>query len=79
MGGCEIDLRNAGIDGDATIDVFAMWGGIEIRVPETWTVVGRVTPLLGGFEDSTRALPGAGNQRLIVRGLVIMGGIEIKN
>ena len=44
LGGCEIDLRQAAIDGEAVIDVFAMWGGIEIRVPEDWTVVSRVTP-----------------------------------
>ena len=47
MGGCEIDLRQAAIDGEAVIDVFAIWGGIEIRVPEDWTVVGRVTPAHG--------------------------------
>lgn len=79
MGGCEIDLRQAAIDGDATIDVFAMWGGIEIRVPEDWTVVGRVTPLLGGFDDKTRPPQAAGTQRLIIRGFAIMGGIEVKN
>ena len=79
MGGCEIDLRNAEINGDAAIDVFAMWGGIEIRVPENWTVIGRVTPLMGGFEDHTRAPQAASAHRLIVRGMVIMGGVEIKN
>ena len=79
MGGCEIDLRQAAIEGEAVFDVFAMWGGIEIRVPENWTVVGRVTPILGGFDDKTRAPQGAGTHRLIVRGFAIMGGIEIKN
>ena len=54
MGGCEIDLRQAAINGDATIDVFAMWGGIEIRVPGNWTVAFHVTPDLGGVEDKTR-------------------------
>jgi predicted membrane protein len=79
LGGCEIDLRRARIDGEAVIDVFAMWGGIEIKVPEDWTVISRVTPLLGGVDDKTRPAQPAGNQRLIVRGLVVMGGVEIKN
>lgn len=79
MGGCEIDLRQAAIAGEAVLDVFAMWGGIEIRVPENWQVVGRVTPLLGGFDDKTRPSKDATTQTLIVRGVVIMGGIEIKN
>jgi hypothetical protein len=56
-----------------------MWGGIELRVPEDWTVISRVVPVLGGLEDKTRAPQGAGTHRLIVRGFAIMGGIEIKN
>jgi predicted membrane protein len=79
MGGCELDLRQASIDGEAVIDVFAMWGGIEIKVPENWSVSGQVTPLLGGYEDKTRPLGDATNHRLVVRGMVIMGGVEIKN
>ncbi len=80
MGGCEIDLRQAAIEGEAVIDVFAMWGGIDIRVPEDWTVVGRVVPLLGGFEDKTRPpKQESAAQRLVVRGFAIMGGVEVKN
>jgi hypothetical protein len=79
MGGCEIDLRQARIDGEAVIDLFAMWGGIEIRVPEDWTVISRVTPLLGGFEDKTRPPQAASAHRLVLRGLVMMGGVEVKN
>ena len=79
FGGCQIDLRQAAIESEAVIDVFAMWGGIEIKVPENWSVSGRVTPILGGYEDKTRRVPDGTNQRLLVRGLVIMGGVEIKN
>lgn len=79
MGGCEIDLRQAAIDGEAVIEVFAMWGGIEIRVPEDWTVISRVIPLLGGVEDKTRPPQGATTHRLVLRGFAIMGGIEVKN
>jgi Cell wall-active antibiotics response 4TMS YvqF len=79
MGGCELDLRQAAIEGDAVIQVFAMWGGIEIRVPDDWTVVMRVTPLLGGVEDSTRPSQGASRHRLMVRGIALMGAVEVKN
>ncbi len=79
LGGWDVDLRQAAIDGEAVIDVFALCGGIEIRVPEDWTIVGRVTPVLGGFEDKTRAPQGAASHRLIIRGIAIMGGIEVKN
>jgi hypothetical protein len=79
MGGCEIDLRKAQINGEAVIDVFALWGGIEIRVPEDWTVIGQVTPFMGGFDDKTRPAPGTGVHRLVVRGFVMMAGVEVKN
>ncbi len=80
MGGCKIDLRQAAIKGDeALLDVFAMWGGIEIIVPRTWSVVLRGTPILGGFEDKTEPPREPGGPRLIVRGTAIMGGVEIKN
>jgi predicted membrane protein len=79
MGGCEIDLRQAAINGEATIDVFAMWGGIELRVPEDWTVISRVNAVLGGVEDKTRPPLGLSTHRLTIRGVVVMGGIEIKH
>jgi hypothetical protein len=79
MGGCVVDLRQARIDGEAVIDLFAMWGGIELRIPEDWTVISHVTPLLGGFEDKTRPTQGASAHRLVLRGVVMMGGVEVKN
>ena len=78
MGGCEIDLRQAAIHGEAVIDVFAMWGGIAITVPDDWRVIGRVTPLMGGFEDKTRPPRGATAHTLVIRGFVLMGGVEVK-
>jgi predicted membrane protein len=79
MGGCELDLRHAAIEGEAVIDVFALWGGIEIRVPDDWTVVSRVTPILGGVDDKTRPPQAASRHRLVLRGFVVMAGVEVKN
>jgi hypothetical protein len=79
MGGCEIDLRKAAINGEATIDLFCMWGGIEIRVPEDWVVESQVVPLMGGVDDKTRPPQSATAHHLKLRGVALMGGIEIKN
>jgi hypothetical protein len=79
LGGCELDLRQATIAGThAVVDVFAFWGGIDIRVPESWSVDVQATAILGGVSDGTRQ-PAAPSRRLIVKGLVIMGGVEIQN
>ena len=78
MAGCELDLRQSSINGDAMLHVFAMFGGIQIKVPPDWTVVLRGTPILGGFEEKT-ALPPDGSKRLIIHGYAIMGGVEIRN
>ncbi len=80
MGGCEIDLRNAEIKQDEVyLDIFALWGGIELRVPDSWTVILDGTPLLGGFEDTTTPSGSEQAKRLIIKGYAIMGGMEIKN
>ncbi|HEU5162480.1 MAG TPA: DUF5668 domain-containing protein [Thermoanaerobaculia bacterium] len=78
MGGCEIDLRGAELRRDeAIIDVLAFWGGIGIKVPESWTVENHVMPVLGGLDDKTSG--GDGKKRLILRGSAIMGGVEVSN
>jgi len=78
MGGCELDLTKADMEqGPATIELFVMWGGIEIKVPEGWEVIGNTVPIMGGAEIRTKAAPGG--RRLIVNGLALMGGVEIKN
>ncbi len=80
MGGCEIDLRQAAIkESEAVIDVFAFWGGIEIKVPEDWGVSIQATPILGGFDDKTRPQKGGSAKKLIIKGYAIMGGVEIRN
>lgn len=79
-GGCNIDLRGAKpVPGGAVLDVFVWWGGIDLIVPDHWRVVNEVTAVLGGIEDKTKTAPADGRDTLLVRGLVVMGGIEIKN
>ncbi len=79
MGGCEIDLTEAEIQGEAVIDVTAIMGGIHMRVPRTFTVESKVTAILGGVEDQTDPSRADPNQRLVITGMAMMGGVEIKH
>jgi len=81
MGGVELDLREARIpEGqEAVVDAFAFWGAVEIRVPENWRVVSQVMPMMAAYEDNTTGKNATAGPVLIVRGVAIMGGIEVKN
>jgi predicted membrane protein len=87
FGGVELDFRDANIDGDeATLDINCIFGGVEIRVPDTWNVHSRSIPVLGGYSDKTgpsSSAPqdpsGPKRKTLIVTGTVIFGGVEIAN
>lgn len=80
MGGCEIDLREADIKGEeAVIDVVAIWGGIELRVPMGWNVSVKATPIMGGVDDKTYPSKEGHNKRLVLTGNIVMGGVEVKN
>jgi hypothetical protein len=79
MGGCDVDLREAVPTREPlAIQVFAMWGGIDIQVPPGWSVENEAWPILGGIVDNTR-VPALPTHRVILRGMAFMGGVEIKN
>jgi len=81
MGGGELDLRQSHIgDDDAVIQIFALWGGYDIKVPPDWIVSLEVVPLLAGVEDTrTQHERRDGAPTLVIKGVVIMGGIEVNN
>lgn len=82
-GGFDLDLRAATpVPEGARIDVFAWWGGGEIRVPPDWQVTMNVLPLFAGYEDKTvrsESVPGTPVKRLVVTGTLVMGGLTVKN
>ena len=80
MGGGKLDLRDAApAGGQAVINIFAMMGGFEIIVPETWRVIVEVTPLMGGIEDRSRTSANPAAPTLVIRGFIMMGGLTLKN
>jgi predicted membrane protein len=83
FGGYQIDLRKAAMrEGEAVIHANALFGGIEIRVPQSWSVLVKGIPLLGGYTDETsHPSPGDGAEikRLVVKGFAMFGGVAVKN
>src|SRR5262245_3687469 len=80
MGGHEIDLRPAKTaSGPAVLDLFIWWGGVEIKVPTDWKVTNEALVIMGGVVDKTRAPEGEVRGHLVLKGPIIMGGVEVKN
>jgi predicted membrane protein len=80
FGGIELDFRDADMDDEAILEVNCVFGGVQIRVPETWHVHSRSLPVFGGYEDKTREPHNPGKTKtLIVTGMIVFGGVEIKN
>ncbi|OQB14033.1 MAG: hypothetical protein BWY15_01405 [Firmicutes bacterium ADurb.Bin193] len=79
FGGIKVDLRNADTNLSVChMDVNAVFGGIEIIVPEDWGVLARVTPVFGGCENRTVS-PQNPRTVLTIAGSTLCGGIEIYN
>jgi predicted membrane protein len=82
MGGGKIDLRDADIvEEEVFLDIFTLWGGVEMLVPPGWQINMRLMPILGGAQNKSGPAPNGSAQvrQLTVRGTAIMGGMEIKN
>jgi hypothetical protein len=80
MGGVKLDLSNATMAGDtAVVDVFALMGGAEIFLPREWDVTVKVISLMGGCSDKRRPSTLPATKHLIIQGMVVMGGVEIKD
>jgi len=80
MGGVNLDLSNAPMARDtAVIDVFALMGGAVILVPRDWDVTVRVISLMSGCSDKRRPATVPATKHLIIQGMAVMGGVEIKD
>lgn len=85
FGGVEVDFRSADIEGEeAIVQVEAMFGGIEVTVPDRWIVIFQGQSIFGGYTDETRPpIPDVTGtltrKKLILQGRAVFGGIVVKN
>ena len=83
FGGSKIDFSQAKLSqGYNEIEVFYLFGGTELIVPSEWVIENRVTSIMGGFAHkkfTSVATKPDSQQKLVIKGLVIFGGGEIKS
>ena len=77
FGGCDLDMRDAVFEGrEVTVYAFAVFGGIDITVPEGVEVRNQGVGIFGGFggRGTTDIDPAA--PVVIVKGLALFGGVS---
>jgi Domain of unknown function (DUF5668) len=83
FGGFELDFRGSQIQGEsAVLEINAVFGGAEVKIPRNWSVVMQGAGVFGAFVDSAEQPDPAATpniRRLFVRGAAVFGGVEIKN
>ena len=82
FGGSEVNLLSSKLaDGENVLEVTSIFGGCTIIVPKDWKIEVDVMPIFGGFGDKRHSDPNQvfdPNKLLIIKGVAIFGGGEVK-
>lgn len=80
FGGTDLDLTEATFEAhDVEMNVFCLFGGIELTVPPGTEINNQVMAVFGGSEVGKLSPPDGSAPRITVKGFVGFGGIEIRN
>lgn len=81
LGGAEINLANADIQGPVRLESVNVLGGTKLIVPSDWDVQSEVVAIFGGVDDKRNINPAMINpkKKLILIGTSFLGGLEIKS
>lgn len=81
MGGAEIDLTQADIQGPVVLEANQVFGGTKLVIPAHWDFKTEITSIFGGMEDKRKAIVTQvdTSKVLILKGVTVFGGVEIKS
>ena len=78
FGGIKLDLREAVIESDCVIDLTAIFGGIDIFLPDNVKVDVSSTSLFGGISDKKAKIADESAPVVYINGVCMFGGADIK-
>jgi len=80
LGGTELNLSQADINGRVTLELTQVLGGTKLIVPAHWDIQPELVSFLGGLEDKRHTTGVVDPTKiLILKGTSVFGGIEIRN
>ena len=79
FGGAELDLTHAKFTKDTIIKAFALFGGIDIRVPEDVIIKSRSAFIFGGISDDRKSDQEKGKHTIYLDAAGGFGGITISD
>ena len=78
FGGLKLDLRKAKIKEDAVINASAVFGGIDILVPDDVVIVTKSNSFFGGVSNKKTSEAKDGSPTIYLNGMALFVGVEIK-
>jgi len=78
FGGLKLDLRDAKIKEDVIINATAIFGGVEILVPENVVIETKSNSIFGSVVNKKKTAPKAKAPTIYVSGVAMFGGVEVK-
>ncbi|GAB1403621.1 MAG: DUF5668 domain-containing protein [Lentimicrobiaceae bacterium] len=80
FGGSKIDLTRCSLaPGENKLEIVAIFGGTTLIVPNDWKVSFEAVNIFGGFSDKRRNLNVDHTSSLVISGVAIFGGGELKS
>ncbi|MDD4027509.1 MAG: LiaF-related protein [Bacilli bacterium] len=80
FGGCTVDLSDIKLkDNKGHINVFVLFGGVDLILPKKHKVTSEGLPLFGAFDNKNLVEKEDSKNEITITYTVVFGGIEIKN
>lgn len=80
FGGSKIDLTQSTLaPGENRLEIVAIFGGTTLIVPNDWNIRFESVNIFGGFNDKRHNLNVDHNKTLVISGVAIFGGGELKS
>ncbi len=78
FGGVKLDLRKAIIEQDTVINVCAIFGGVDILVPDNINIKTNSTSIFGGISDKRKNKDKKEAHTIYINATCVFGGTDIK-